>query len=184
MAPSSSSLCNYNYLQTCSAESRLCCDLQSPLCSWCVQWSSSVFTQSLLTLKEAQKKGVKLGRSHYILCVSVCVCVNACKSRDFARFCVCVCMGRWVCVVSSNCTQDMYTGFCCGFSALSPWNPAGMSPLITHPTSAVACCVLSLCVRVKCICLKTRVKPAKPPNSTICHRATPFQAPLSSFWLG
>lgn len=122
-----------------------------------MQWSSSAFTRSLLlTLKGAQKKGVKLGRSHYILWACACV---------------------WVCVVSSNCTQDMYTGLCCGFLTLSPWSPAGMSPLITHPASAVACCGLCFCLDVKSICPTTKVKPAKMPTLAIYHVATP---PLGS----
>lgn len=71
----------------------------------------------------------------------------------------------------------MYTGFCCGFSTLSPWSPAGMSPLIPHPASAVACCGLSFCGDVKSICPTTKVKPAKMPTLAIYHTATP---PLDS----
>lgn len=48
-----------------------------------------------------------------------------------------------------------------------------MSPLITHPASAVACCGLSFCGDVKSICPTTKVKPAKMPTSAIYHVATP-----------
>lgn len=49
-----------------------------------------------------------------------------------------------------------------------------MSPLITHPASAVACCRLSFCADFKSICPTTKVKLAKMPNSTINHVATAF----------
>lgn len=73
---------------------------------------------------------------------------------------------------------------------LSPWSPAGMSPLISHPASAAKPVaflpfVLVLNVFVWKQGSSRQNSPKTAPNSTICHVATPFSgsARYSSFFL-